>query len=102
ADAFVDMNAVIEISEIGEVVNARPLNWFAGAPAFADGFEVGAVSKKLRVAIHASLGRRQPCHGAGFCCRVTITAINPIIAHMMLVAKLHWLRASDVSLRDIR
>lgn len=102
ADAFFDMNAVIEISEIGEVVNARPLNWFAGAPAFADWCKVGAVSEKLRVTIHASLGRRQSSYGAGFDCRMTITTINPVIAYMMLVAKLHRLRARDISLRDIR
>ena len=36
ANAFVDVNAVVEIDEIRQIVHARPFDRFAARPAFAD------------------------------------------------------------------
>ena len=36
-DALVDVNAVIEINEVGKIVNARPLDGFSARPAIANG-----------------------------------------------------------------
>src|SRR2546422_2205360 len=52
ADAFVHVNAVIEIDVVGEIVDTPPLNWFTRAKAGADRFEVRTVGPDLFVAIH--------------------------------------------------
>ena len=57
SDAFVDVNAVIEIDKIGEVVNANPLYGITRAITFADGFEKGAFRPNLRMAGHAGFNR---------------------------------------------
>src|SRR5258708_218848 len=43
AYALVDMNAVIEINEIGQTVNFDPLDGFIAAIALADRLEVGGI-----------------------------------------------------------
>ena len=58
ADAFVDVNTVIEIDVIGHVVNSSPLNRLARSRALSDRLKVGAVGPNLRVAVHAGLRRR--------------------------------------------
>src|ERR1051326_8931592 len=52
-DPFVNVNAVVEVEEIGQVVHARPLNRSAGPEALAYRFEKRTVRKNLRVAVHA-------------------------------------------------
>ena len=44
---LVNVNAVIEISEVGEVVHPGPLDRLSGAPAFAYRLEVRALSPDL-------------------------------------------------------
>ena len=57
-DAFVHMNAVIEICVVRKVVNSDPLDWFAGAEALANFIEIRAVRPNLLMAIHAGRGCR--------------------------------------------
>src|SRR5580704_8542603 len=56
--AFIDMNAVIEIDEVRKLVHPRPLQRLAGTEAGANWLEQRRVGPDLRVAVHASLGRR--------------------------------------------
>ena len=56
--ALVYVNAVIEINEVGQIVNARPLDGVTCAPALSYWFQIRAVRPNLRVAIHTSLRRR--------------------------------------------
>ncbi len=77
ADAFVYMNAVVEISVVGQVMYPNPLDRFASAKAGAHWFKIGAVSPDLLVAIHARVrgghaSRRRCFYGS----------------HVMFVAKL--------------
>src|SRR5437660_11124462 len=58
ADAFVDMNAVIEIDVIRQIVDSHPFDWLSGARALADRLQVWAVRLNLRVTVHAGLRRR--------------------------------------------
>ena len=86
-DAFVDVNAVIEIDKIGKVVDAHPFDGVARAITFADGFEKWAFGPDLGVAGHAGfnggdIGKR------GFFNRgVTIPTIDAHAGHMVFVAK---------------
>ena len=55
---FIDMYAVIEINEVGQVVDSRPFYRLARREAFTHGSQIWAVRPELRMAIHACLGRR--------------------------------------------
>ena len=57
ANALVDVDAVVEIGEVGQVVDAIPLDGHVIAEAGAHGFEDGRFGPDLRVAGHAGLGR---------------------------------------------
>ena len=52
------MDTVIEISEIGQIVHARPGDGAVGAETLPHGLERRARIPDLRVTIHAGLGRR--------------------------------------------
>ena len=93
---------MIEINVIGKIVNARPFDRDAGFPAFADGFEIGRRSKKLRVAVHARFRRGHSGARGAFNGSMTITAINTIIADVMLMAELNGLGFDDVRLIPVR
>src|SRR5262249_30979368 len=60
ADAFVDMDAVVEVHEVRQIVHAGPLNRLARSEARAHRLEVRTVRKNLRVAVHARLRRWNP------------------------------------------
>jgi len=100
-DALVDVNAVIEINEVGQIVHPRPFDRLTRAPALANGLEIRTVGPNLRVAIHASLCRRNASISELFDGRVTVTAIYSVIAHVMLVTELNGLLAREVSLSVI-
>lgn len=100
--ALVHVNAVIEINEVGQVVNARPFDRFAASPTLAYGFQVRAVRPNLRVAIHTGLGRRDPRKRELLNGRVTVAAIDPLIAGVMLVAELNGLFAREEGLSIVR
>ena len=55
-DAFVHVNTVIEISVIRQIVNADPLDRFAGAKTGAHRFEIWTVRPDLFVTTHARVG----------------------------------------------
>ena len=55
ADAFIHVDAVIEIDIIRQVVNANPFEWLTSAKAGADRFEIRTVGPYLLVAIHAGV-----------------------------------------------
>ena len=93
AHALVYVNAVIEINEVGQIVNPRPLYGFAASPTLADRFQVRAVRPNLGVAIHTGFRRRNPCKRKLLDGGVTIAAVDSVIADVMLVAELNGLFA---------
>jgi hypothetical protein len=94
-DAFVHMNAVIEIDVVGQIVNAPPLDRFARAKAGADGLEVWAVGPDLFVTVHAHGRRRDAGRRRRFDGRVAIAAIDAVVADVVFVTELNWLVAFD-------
>jgi hypothetical protein len=95
ADALGDVNAVIEVDEVGELVNAGPLQRFAGAVAGADGLKELGVGPDLRVTVHARLGRRNSGEAGGLDRGVTITAVDAESGDVMLMAEWNRLRLAD-------
>src|SRR4051794_28905630 len=55
ADTLVDVNAVIEVNEFGEPMDAAPFDRRAGPVALADWLEHRAADPNLLVAVHADL-----------------------------------------------
>jgi hypothetical protein len=102
ADSFIHVNAVIEIDEVGKIVDTRPFDRLARAPALTNRFEVRAIGPDLRVAVHASLRRRNARVSELLDRRVTITAIDSIIADVMLVTELNGLLPRKISLSVVR
>src|SRR5262249_49814982 len=96
ADALLDVDAVIEVDEICQVVNAVPANRLTGAVTFAYRFEQRATVPDLRVAVHARLGWRQTGELRVLDRCVAVATINPQTADMMAMAERHRLFAGDV------
>jgi hypothetical protein len=101
AHAFVDMNAVVEIDEICKAMNLHPLDGLVGAIALPHGLEVIRIVEKHRVAVHAGFCGGDSRDGGCFHARVTISAVDTIVADMVFVAKLHGLLARDILIRGI-
>ena len=101
AHAFINVNAVIEINVIGQVVHARPFEGLASAVALPHGFEDGRIGPDLRVAVHASLGRRDAGIIRILDGSVAVATVNAYGGDMVLVAEGHWLRAHDFLIGDI-
>jgi hypothetical protein len=101
AHSFVDMNAVIEIDEIRQPVNLHPLDGLVGAIALPHGLEVISVVEEHRVAVHAGLCGGDTRDGRGFYARVTVSAVDAIVADVVFVAELHRLLARDILIRGI-
>ena len=102
ADSLVYVNAVIEINEVGKVVNPGPFDRLARSPALTNRFEVRAVGPDLRVAVHASLRRRNTRVAELLDRCVAVAAINSVIADVVLVAELNGLLSRKISLRVVR
>ena len=99
--ALVHVNAVIEVDEVGQVVDAVPLERFAGAPALAYRLKVRACGPYLRVAVDAGLGRRDAGEGRLLDGRVAVAAVDPQPSRVMGVTELNGLLASDVCAGDV-
>jgi hypothetical protein len=102
AHALIDMNAVIEISKIGQAVNFDPLDRFIAPVALANRFEVGGSVVEHGMAVHAGLGWRNAGHGGSLHAGMTVAAVDAVIANVMLVAELHRLLTRNVLPRQIR
>ena len=91
ADAFVYVNTVIEINEVGQVVNARPGDRASGAVAFAHGLQSWARRPHLRVTVHANLSGGKIREGRRLHGRMTVAAIDAKTAYMVLMTEGHGL-----------
>jgi hypothetical protein len=101
ANAFIDVNAVIEKDEVGELVHPRPLQRFSRLVAGADWFEQLRVGPDLRVAVHAGLGGRNASERRSFHARVTVPAIDPVVSNVVLVAELNRLTPRHALIGDV-
>ncbi len=95
SDALVHMNRMIEVSEVRQVVNANPFQRLAGFETGAHRLEIRTVSPNLFVAVHADRSRRHPRRRGRLDRGVAVTAVDAVIADVMLVTELDWLLALD-------
>lgn len=96
AYAFADVNRVIEIRKIRQVVNTHPFQRLSGSKTRAHRFEIGTVGPNLFVTTHAHSRRRHARGRRRLDRSVAITAIDAVIADMMLVTELNGLLPLDV------
>src|ERR1035437_3230633 len=96
-----NMNAVIEINEVGELVHARPLQRLPGFVAGAHRLEELGVGPDLRVAVHARLGRRDAGEARGLDRGVAIAAVDAEPGHVVLMAEREWLRLAPPRISNV-
>lgn len=96
ANALAYMNRMVEISEVRQVMHAHPLQRLASLETGANLIEIWTVRPNLFMAAHANLGRRHPGGSRLLHRRMTVTAIDAVVADVMLVTKLNGLLALDV------
>jgi hypothetical protein len=99
--ALINVNAVIEINKVGKIIHPIPDQRFAGAIAFAHRFKQWRRRPDLRVAVHASLGRRNPREARSFNRSVAVAAIDTQRGHVVFVAERRWLRPRYPRIRDV-
>src|SRR5579863_4311452 len=94
ADTLVYVNTVVEVNEVGQVVNARPLDRLARAEAFAHRLQKLGVGPDLRVAAHARLGGGKSGEVRSLNRGVAVPTVDAIVGDMVLMAKWNGLIAS--------
>jgi len=102
ADAFVDMNAVIEIDVISKAMHFDPLDRLIGAVTVANGLQVADIGEKDGVAVHAGFCRRNTCICGGFDAGMTVPTVDAVIADVVLMAELYRLIARYALVGNVR
>src|SRR5690606_36634410 len=101
ANPLLHMDAVLKVGEIGEIMDPRPGKRSAGAEAFPDRCQHGAVGPDLRVADHADLRCWNACETGYLYGGVTVATGNAKAADVVLVAASDGLLAHDIDLRHV-
>ena len=101
SDAFRDVDAVVEINEARQGVDARPLERDVGRQARAHRLEHRARHPNFGVAAHASVGRGHAGERRPLDRRVAVTAVNAVFRHVVLVAEGDGLLACQIDLGKI-
>src|SRR5438128_8903998 len=91
SDAFGDVDAVIEIDEVGQVVDAIPSQRRAAAVRAYQRPQHRRFGIDLRVAGHAGRKRWDTCESGGLYRGVAVAAIDPVVGDVMLMAERHAL-----------
>src|SRR5205807_1440316 len=100
-DALVDVDAVVEVDELRQVVDAVPDNGFIGALTLAHRLQHGAVGPDLRMAVHAGARGRQPGEGGLLHGGVAVAAVDAKAGDVVAVAERHRLLDVDLDAGDI-
>jgi hypothetical protein len=99
ADAFVNVNGVIEVNELRQVVDALPMQRNAGRPTVADRLENGSIKPDFGMARHARVGRRDAGERRGFNRGVAVAALDAQPRDMVLMAERDRLLDKSVDAR---
>ena len=100
-DAFVDVNAVIEISKVRQIVDPGPTDGFVSSKTVADRLQRRTCRPDLRMAIHAGFCGWNIRESRIFHRRVTITAIDAHGSDVVLVTEWHRLFAGNACLGHV-
>src|ERR1700704_2192261 len=96
------MNAVIEVNEIGQVIDPVPDERFAAAETFTDRFEHGGASPNLRMTIHAGPSGRNAGKTGNLHRSVAIAAIDTESTNVVLMTEGRRLRPGHPGVGHIR
>lgn len=101
-DPGLHVNAVVEVDEVRNIVNAFPPDRLIGLPAPAHGFELRAIEPHLAVAAHAQLRGRNTgmCRALG--AAVAVQAIDRVVTNVMAMVELDWLLDRRAAVRRVR
>ena len=102
ADAFVDVDAVVEVHEIRQAVDAAPDDRRVRGVAGAHRLEHRGVGPDLCVAVHARLRRRDAGEVRGLDRGVAVAAVDAEARDVVLVAEGNRLLAPYPLIREIR
>lgn len=91
AHACPQVSAMVEIGEIGELVDANPLHRLAGGVAFADFKKLFAFGENQLVAVHTNGCRREDSYRRCFDIIMAIAAIDTEVAGVKFMAVGHRL-----------
>ena len=100
-DSFSYMNAVIEKNEVGELVDAGPLQALAGAIAGADWLKKLGVGPDLRVAVHAGASGRDSGEARSLDRGVAVAAVDAKSGNVVLVAERDRLWLAHAGVGDV-
>ena len=95
ADAFRDVNAVVEVNVIGKDMNSLPVNRLVGGEAFSNRRKHRRIGPKLRMTGHASFGGRNARKTRSRHRGVAIAAVQPQAADMVRMAEWHRLLSGN-------
>src|SRR5207249_10803573 len=86
ANSLIYVNVVIEVDELGQIVNALPGDRFAAAKTGPDRLQHGAAEPDFLMAVHARLGWRDARKSGILDRGMTVAAIDAKLADVVLVA----------------
>src|SRR5215831_18681297 len=93
ANAFVEVEAVIEVGKIRQIIHSGPGKRLSRLETVPHWGQEGTLSPDIGEAIHTGSSGRHPGKGADFYRGVTIAAVNTKSADVMLMTELHRLLA---------
>ena len=99
---LIHVRAVVEINEVGNIVDPRPFHRRVVVPARNERFEHRLIGQYLGVARHARFGGRNAGKCTGLHRRVAVTAIETVALYVTRVTKRYGLRLRNVHLRHDR
>jgi len=91
AHATIHVNGVVEIGVVGHLVDAHPIDWFAGFPAIAHGGELRTIGLDLSVAGHTGLSCRHVGVRSHLDEAVAVSAIHTELLDVDDVGEGNWL-----------
>lgn len=91
AHATIHVNGVVEIGVVGHLVDAHPVDWFAGFPAIAHGGELRTIGFDLSVAGHTGLSCRHVGVRSHLDKTVAVSAIHTELLDVDDVGEGNWL-----------
>jgi len=100
--AFLNMNRMVEVCEIGKVVDAGPANRRAVLKTISHRPEDVACGPNLGVTVHANRRRGDTGKRGRLNRRMTVAAIDAEPGHMVFVAERHGLLSRHILIGDVR
>jgi len=102
ANAFLDVDTVIEIDEIGQIIDAIPCQRLATAPTLPYRLQHGTGRMNLRVTGHAGFRRRNAGKSTFLHRGVTVAAVDAELGDVVLVTERHGLLDDDARPGHVR